>query len=394
MRNWKRPSTTASTCWTASAARAVLVALALMVAAGPVAADGAPEFQPGAGLSAEDHDRVNASALFLNGFPAGDEVFSELAFVSAGQDVHVWPARAPERRVVDPDAQAGVGAATLFLNGFPGGGEVPTELAYLSAGHDFRFWTFFDPNIVRRIPPWELDEVHDKTPIPKEPEDRELDAYFDMIIYANRTAPAALDKAALHEDGLWTKVFHDPDKYRGEVLHFDGRLKKLRQFPAQAMAIQGGATDYYEGYLSVDAWQDDPVFFICTELPPGLKPGETLDVPVGVSGYFYKVFRYTPADAKQTHKDRLAPLVIGHTLTLTSQPAPAKEESGWAWPEWLGPVFFGVIGLTLALIFTLGYWFRSGDRHVRGRVQAARFGEFVPPPEPRKADGDEETAGR
>ena len=60
--------------------------------------------------------------------------------------------------------------------------------------------------------------------------------------------------------------------------------------------LSSGATDYYEGYLSVDAWEDDPVFIICTELPPGLKPEETLDVPVAFSGYFYKVFRYTAAD--------------------------------------------------------------------------------------------------
>ncbi len=380
MRDSTRHPTTAATRRPGSPAGAVLVALALAVGAGRAAADDAPVFQPGAGLSADDHARIQASALFLNGFPAGDEVYSEAVIVSAGQDLRLWPANPPERRVTDPDAQAGVGAATLVGMGLPWGSEVHTELAYLSAGQDLRFWTFFDPNIVRRIPSWELEEVTDKTPIPKEPENRELDAYFDMIICANRTAPAALDKAALHEDGLWTKVFHDPEKYRGELLHFEGRLKRLRQFPAQAMAVQGGAKDYYEGYLSVDAWNDDPVFIICTELPPGLAPGESLDVPVGFSGYFYKIFRYTPADAKQTHKDRLAPLVIGRTLTLTGPAAPDKAEGGSEWPEWLGPVFFGVIGLTVALLFTLGYWFRGSDRHVHGRLHAVRYGEFVPPP--------------
>ena len=29
---------------------------------------------------------------------------------------------------------------------------------------------------------------------------------------------------------------------------------------------------------------------------------------------------------------------------------------------------------------SLGYWFRSGDRHVRGRVYAARYGDFIAPP--------------
>ena len=210
-----------------------------------------------------------------------------------------------------------------------------------------------------------------------------------MIIYANRTAPAALDKAAIHEEGLWTKVFHDPEKYRGELLHFEGRLKKLRQFPAQAMAVQGGAKDYYEGYLSVDAWNDDPVFFICTELPPGLAPGESLDVPVGVSGYFYKIFRYTPADARQTHKDRLAPLVIGRTIALTGPPAPDKAaEGGSEWPEWLGPAFFVVIGLTRGAAVHAGLLV-PGQRPARAWPGPRRPLRRIRPAAPRRAGGPE-----
>jgi len=43
-------------------------------------------------------------------------------------------------------------------------------------------------------------------------------------------------------------------------------------------------------------------------------------------------------------------------------------------------MFFGLIGLTVGLLFMLGYWYRTGDRHVRGRVYAARYGDFIPPP--------------
>ena len=396
MRDSTRPWTTAATRRSGIPAGAALVALLLaaVAPAGPPP-DDQPEFQPGAGLTAEDHDRIGASTLFLNGFPAGGEVYGEAALVSAGQDARLWPAAPPERRIVDPDAQAAVGAAALFLNGFPGGGEVPTELAYLSAGEDLRFWTFFDPNLVRRIPQWELDSIQDNTPLPKDPENRELDAYFDMIIFANRTAPAALDKAALRRDDLWAQVFNHPSTYRGEVLHFEGRLKKLRQFPPQAMAVQGGATDYYEGYLSVDPWDNNPVFFICTELPAGLTPADKMDVPAGVSGYFYKVFRYEAADTRQTHKDRRAPLLIGRTVALLGPAAPAADESqpGSGWPDWLGPLFFGVIGLTVGLLFTLGYWFRSSDRRVHGRVSAVRFGEFIPPPPDAPPDPRERVKG-
>ena len=382
MRDSRRLGMKAATRRTGTA----LVALVLAVALAPAARTDPPEFAPGAGLTAEDQARIGACTLVLGGFPTGGEAYGEAAVLTAAKALRRW--ELPEPVVIDRQEQAAVGAAALFQNGLVAGTQAPTELAYLLAGQDMRFWTFFDPDIVRPIPQEALDMVQDRTPIPKDPENRELDAYFDMIIYANRTAPAALDAAALKDEGLFAKVLHDPEKYRGQVLHFEGRLKKLRQFPAQAMAMQGGATEYYEGYLSVDAWQDDPVFFICTELPPGLKPAETLDIPASVSGYFYKVFRYKAADTKETHKDRLAPLVIGHTITLQGPAGPgtAQEEEGTAWPEWLGPAFFGVIALTMALLFLLGYWFRHGDHHVRGRLSAARYGEFIAPPPDDKSE--------
>jgi len=177
-------------------------------------------------------------------------------------------------------------------------------------------------------------------------------------------------------------LFHEPEKYRGQVVHLVGRLKKLRQFDPQPMAAQGGVRNYYEGYVSVGEW-DDPLFIEFTELPPGLQPGDTLDVPVGFSGYFFKVFRYTAKDTKKEHKDRLAPLVIGHTITVQATPAlpGGVEAQEGPWSVWLGPLFFGAIGLTVAVLFTLGYWFRSGDRHVHGRVSAVRYGDFIPPPD-------------
>jgi hypothetical protein len=284
--------------------------------------------------------------------------------------------------VYTTEEQAGIGATTLFLNGFAGGSEVYTELMYLSAGEALRYWTFYDPNYVHNIAPADLDGIEDRTPLPKDPGDKELQPYFNMLIYANRTAPEALDRAALRQDDLWPQLFANPSKYRGEVVHFEGKLKKLRQFKAQSMAVQGGALQYYEGYMEVGATRDDPLFIQITELPPGLKPGDNLDMPVAFSGYFYKIFRYTAVDTKKTHKDRLAPLAIGHTVRLLGPAKAPVEDTTNApdWSIWLGPLFFGVIGLTVALLFSLGYWFRSGDRRVRGRLSAARYGDFVAPP--------------
>lgn len=288
---------------------------------------------------------------------------------------------AAQKPVFTSEDQARIGAATLFMNGFPGGGEGLSAATYLSAGEAFRYWSFYDADVVREIPPWALSAVRDRTSMTQELGDPEQDAYFDMLVFASRTSPAALDQAALRDGDLWSKVFNEPAKYRGKVVHFEGRLKKLRQFDPQPMAAQGGVNDYYEGYMDIGEWAN-PLFIEFTELPAGLKTGDRLDVPVGVSGYFFKVFRYTAQDTKKEHKDRWAPLVIGRTVAVGAQPAAPGgiEAQEGPWSIWLGPLFFGAVGLTVAVLFTLGYWFRSGDRRVRGRVIAARYGEFIPPP--------------
>ena len=146
------------------------------------------------------------------------------------------------------------------------------------------------------------------------------------------------------------------------------------------MALQGGVKKYYEGFMYADILQQDPVFFDITELPKGLEPGDHLNVRIGLSGYFFKIFRYTAVDTKQTSKDRLAPLVIGHTITLLPEPKAAAAPPDSEWVKWLGPAFLGVIGLTVAILFAVGYWYRRSDWRVRGRLTAARHANFIPPP--------------
>jgi hypothetical protein len=226
-----------------------------------------------------------------------------------------------------------------------------------------------------------LGFVEDNTGMTQEIANQEQDAFFTMLIFANRTAPAALDKAAReNKDADWAHVFRNPADYRGEIVHFEGKLKKLQWFKPQPMAAQGGVQNYYEGFMYVGETEQYPVFFDITELPKGLEPGKHLDVRVGLSGYFFKKFRYTAVDTVKTNKDRLAPLVIGHTLTLLTAPAVAEEPPDAEWVNWLGPTFFLGIGLTVAILFALGYWFRRGDWRVRHRVTAIRHADFIAPP--------------
>jgi hypothetical protein len=336
---------------------------------------------------------TNETILRRNAFPVG-LVLAALALIAfAG-----WLRAAPPAAVNDksnPDFQPGeadkpvrttdertqIGARSLFVAGFPTGGQVFAELVLLSAGEHDHTWTFFDPDVIRSIPPWMLAFVKDGTGMTQEIADQEQDAYFLMLVFANRTSPAALDKAGRsNKDADWAHVFRNPEDYRGDIVHFEGSLKRLREFKPQPMAAQGGVRKYYEGFMYADVLELNPVFFDITELPKGLEPGDHLDVKIGLSGYFFKKFRYTAVDTKKTNKDRLAPLVIGHTVTLLTEPAAAEPPPDTEWVRWLGPTFFGVIGLTVAILFAVGYWLRRGDWRVRGRVSAVRHGDFIAPP--------------
>jgi hypothetical protein len=340
----------------------------------------------------------NETVIRRNALPAG-LVLAALALVVFAGSVRAAPPAVND--MSDPNFKPGAldkaipthneavqnGAASLFVNGFPNGGQVYSELVLLSAGEPAHLWTFFDPNVVRSIPPTMLASVKDNTGMTQEIGDQEQDAYYTMLIFSNRTSPAALDKAGRDNKGAdWAHVFRNPEDYRGEIVHFEGKLKKLQKFKPQPMAAQGGVLNYYEGYMYADVLELDPVFFDITELPKGLEPGDHLDVKIGLSGYFFKKFRYTAVDTKKTNKDRLAPLVIGRTVTLLTEPVAAEPPPEAEWVNWLGPAFFGLIGLTVAILFAVGYWFRRGDWRVRGRVIAIRHADFIAPP-PETTDG-------
>ena len=98
-------------------------------------------------------------------------------------------------------------------------------------------------------------------------------------------------------------------------------MKRLRHFEAPAFIWSQGVRDRYEGWIQNPKLygKDNTVCVVFTDLPPGLKPAEELDVPVSVEGYFFKIYRYQTTGSWW----RDSPLVIAHTLVLDQQPSTA-----------------------------------------------------------------------
>ena len=214
-------------------------------------------------------------------------------------------------------------------------------------------------------------EDHSKVQGAKENYDEFL-AYNYLLVLAHKTPAPALAKGARH-DLTFAHLFEEPEKYRGQIVHVEGRLKRLRKFDAARIAAREGVPVLYEAWVFDESLFYNPFCVVVTELPQSIQAGENLDYQVAFDGYFFKRYRYQAGDGL-----RDAPLLIGRTLTRQTNPPPVRE--------WPGPMlltaFLAVVAVTAALGIGLSLWFRRGDRRVRSRLDAARNARFVEPDDP------------
>jgi hypothetical protein len=215
------------------------------------------------------------------------------------------------------------------------------------------------------VNPAVLAGVEDKAPVRSAEENHyEFTAYNYLLELAHGTPVEAFARSA-RRDLTFAHFFEEPGKYRGEVVHVEGRLRRLRRFDAPRLAWTSGIRHVYEGWIfDPEIYAANPVCLIFTELPPGWKVEERIDppLPVAFDGYFFKRYRYKAAD---TWRD--APLLIGR--------APVARPLAEA-PEWSVPysnafvmTFLLVLAITLGLAVGLGLWYRQSDKRVRARLK-------------------------
>jgi hypothetical protein len=327
-------------------------------------------------------------ALGAGGIP-GTGAWSTLAGTLAGAlpEVAAWDLRGP---LAGRYERQTAGAQALLLSGFAPIRDLPSVLGVLGllqAGDDgqpdsLRLWSLLDTDQVRPFPaafkePGIIRDGRDiSIGLP------ETTAYSRIVVMAHYTSPAAFRRAARH-DLTYAQIFAEPRLYRGEVIHIDGRLKRLARLEPPLEARAQGVSDLYEAWIFNDAYGTNPFCALFTELPASLRPlvGEKKIqgfVEVSMDGYFYKKFRYKAADSRErTARD--APVFIGRTLTVLSLPPPpdpaAQDGSGQVLT-----LFLGIIAGTVVVVVALAWWFRRNDERLRRRLRAGRPQEFIPPP--------------
>jgi len=327
--------------------------------------------------------RVRLRSVFYRGWLA---FLAVMAALLTGAGVDAGAVEGPKSGFRMREA---TGTATLFLTGWSGVRDLPSALAVaavLQAGDDGRpdglkCWSLRDTDQVRPFPAAYLAEGYIRDGHGIHVGTLETGAYFDVVVMAHYTSAAAFRKAA-RRDLTYTQVFADPSRYRGQVLHFEGRLKRLARLEPPDEVQAQGVTDLYEAWIFSDAYGLNPFCALFTNLPPELADlvGENKikgSVEVSFDGYFYKKIRYKAADSKESTA-RDAPVFIGHTLAVRSLPQGATESDNWG--NGIMAVFLGIIGLAVVTVVGLTWWFRRTDRRVRRRLAARQNAELILPP--------------
>jgi hypothetical protein len=284
-----------------------------------------------------------------------------------------------------------VGTTSLFLNGFQGVAGVSglttalPELGTLQVGDHLECWALLDTDQLHPIPKAIWETIEDRTGIFVGTE--EATTYAQIITRANYTSHRAFMKAA-RKDVTYGHLFNHPEEFRGQIVHVEGRLKRVIRVPPMFEAANEGVHDLFVGYIFNESYGPHPYRVIFTEwpakLPRSLLNETKIDqsVEVAFAGYFYKRYRYEAADSKgRTRRD--APMLIGHSLTvlsLESSPDAAGDPSQVDWAHFMGYVFLGLLLSAVALVIGLTVYFRRADRRVRGRLLPYQTDEFIPPP--------------
>lgn len=350
------------------------VVVLLALTAGARAGRPAPKPAPPPPLFNPLVPQPQSLAALAVGGAAGTGPLVPLSTLYAGEhpDLNVWSLQGV---MSTRNGRTLVGAATLLLTGSsntPAGLFAPA-LGLLRAGEVQRCWTLIDTSVARRIPKRLLSWIEDNKAIAVGA--WEAVAYSRILSMAHYTEDRAFIRAA-RDDLTLGHLMNEPAKYRGQVVPFEGRVRRLRRYDPPPEAAAEGVNDLYEAWIFSELYGPRPFCVVFTNKPAGLKLGEKTDQRVKGAGYFYKRYRYT-AGVDGQGQTREAPLLIAHTVTLLPGGEPPPSTTDWV--RDLLPVFLGLVAATVGVVFALAWWFRRSDRRIRQRLLTARGESFVDP---------------
>jgi hypothetical protein len=243
--------------------------------------------------------------------------------------------------------------------------------------------------VIPKAPDAELEgkDIKDRAPFHpwdnKNPE--EAHAYWHTVILAHSTS-AEIFANSTRRDITFAHLFQEPEKYRGEVVHYEGRMTRVRRFePPRDIKSAYDLPYYYEGWIfDAKVHGANPMCVIFTELAPGIEVKEKLEKTVAFDGYFFKTWRYTGGD-----HERISPILIGKRPILKKPEETAITNTTIAFSSEMITALLGMVTLVVTLVISLGVWYRRGDRRIKTRIAEANAPALFENDRPLELPGEE-----
>lgn len=146
---------------------------------------------------------------------------------------------------------------------------------------------------------------------------------------------------------VFVDMFQNPTAYEGQPVTLNGYAREIRKYPAGENAV--GLQMLYEAWVYTDDSQGNPAVVVAAG-PDDVPLGGDLQVPMRVTGYFFKIYGYEAHDTT-----RVAPMILAGHLDVLPEPSPARP------PWWFLALFAGIFG---ALILWLAVSYFGSRRRV------------------------------
>lgn len=173
----------------------------------------------------------------------------------------------------------------------------------------------------------------------------ELPAYYRLLKWLGSQSADEL-AAREPQPAVFQQLMQHPDKYRGKLVTTDLTVNRALSYEVTE-ENSAGVKKLYELWGWPTAGQGWLYVIVTPELPPGFPEGATFpSQTVRVTGYFFKLQGYQPANAKPYARPLIAPLVVGKISWHHYAPAanPAETTLSWIILAGGGAIVLGAIG--------------------------------------------------
>jgi len=172
----------------------------------------------------------------------------------------------------------------------------------------------------------------------------EMPAYWRLMRWARTQPFAELEKRA---DGnvTYAELHDNPDKYRGKLIRLRMHVRRVLTHPGYENSA--GVKEVYEATGATDDSKSLLLMCIFSELPPGMKTGDTVFEEGLFVGYFLKNLHTVNGKGQSF----VVPVLVGRMANVRSPQAAGGPVSDWNM-VWIAAVA-GVVVLAAAVVVTL-----------------------------------------